>query len=107
MAWLLLALAGTFETAFAISLKLSEGFSRAWWTVSFVVFAVASFALLAEALKTLPVGTAYAVWTGIGAVGTAVVGMIVFGESAAVARLVSIGLVVAGVVGLQVTSTSH
>ncbi|HZI98495.1 MAG TPA: multidrug efflux SMR transporter [Actinomycetales bacterium] len=105
MAWVLVVLAGTFETAFAISLKLSDGFSRLWWTVSFVVFAVASFALLAEALKSLPVGSAYAVWTGIGAVGTAVVGMLVLGESAAVARLVSIGLVVAGVVGLQLTSS--
>lgn len=107
MAWVLLALAGAFETAFAISLKLSDGFSRVWWTVSFVVFAIASFALLAEALKSLPVGTAYAVWTGIGAVGTAVVGMAVLGEPVAVARLVSIGLVVAGVVGLQLSSGGH
>ena len=107
MAWLLLVLAGAFETAFAISLKLSEGFSRPAWTISFGVFAVASFALLATALKTLPIGTAYAVWTGIGAVGTAVVGMLVFSEAATVGRLVSIGLVVAGVVGLQLTSSGH
>lgn len=107
MAWVLLLLAGAFETAFAISLKLSDGFSRIWWTVAFVGFAAASFSLLATALKTLPIGTAYAVWTGIGAVGTAVVGMIVFGESTAVARLVSIGLVVAGVVGLQLTSSAR
>lgn len=106
MAWVLLLLAGAFETAFAISLKLSEGFSRVGWTVAFVVFAAASFSLLAKALGTLPIGTAYAVWTGIGAVGTAVVGMVVFGDAVTVGRLVSIGLVVAGVVGLQLTSGS-
>jgi quaternary ammonium compound-resistance protein SugE len=107
MAWVLLVVAGLLETAFAISLKLSDGFTRAGWTVAFAVSAVISFALLSTALRSLPVGTAYAVWTGIGAAGTAVVGMLVFGESAAVLRLVSIALIVAGVVGLQLTSTAH
>jgi quaternary ammonium compound-resistance protein SugE len=107
MAWFLLLLAGAFETAFAISLSLSEGFRRVGWTLAFVGFAAASFTLLAKALTSLPVGTAYAVWTGIGAVGTAAVGMILFGEAATVGRLVSIGLIVAGVVGLQLTSSGH
>ena len=105
MPWLLIVVAGLFETAFAVSLKLSEGFTRHAWTASFVLCAFVSFSLLSTALRSLPVGTAYAVWTGIGAVGTAVVGMVVFGESTAVLRLVSIGLVVAGVAGLQLTST--
>lgn len=105
-AWVLLVVAGLLETAFAVSLKLSDGFSRLPWTAAFVVFAAGSFMLLSLALRSLPVGTAYAVWTGIGAVGTAVVGMIVFSEPVTVLRLVSLGLVVAGIVGLQLTSTA-
>lgn len=104
MAWALVVVAGLFETAFAISLKLSDGFRNIGWSVAFVVFAVLSFSLLNTALRTLPVGSAYAVWVGIGAVGTAVVGMVWLGEPVAVARLVSIALIVAGVVGLQLTS---
>lgn len=107
MAWVLVLVAGVFETAFVVSLKLSEGFSRVGWTVAFLACAAASFFLLAKSLGSLPVGSAYAVWTGIGAVGTAVVGMLVFGEASTVARLVSIALVVAGVVGLQLTSSTH
>lgn len=103
MAWVQLVIAGLFETAFAISLKQSQGFSRLVPSVLFVVFAVASFALLNLALRTLPVGTAYAVWTGIGAAGTAVLGMLFLGEPTQVARIVSIVLIVAGVVGLQLT----
>lgn len=101
MAWMQLVVAGLFETAFAISLKQSHGFTRLAPSVLFVVFAVASFVLLNLALRTLPVGTAYAVWTGIGAAGTALVGMLFLGEPAQVARIVSIILIVAGVVGLQ------
>lgn len=101
MAWVLLLIAGLLETCFALCLKASEGFSRLWPTVGFLVFAVGSFTLLALALRDLPVGTAYAVWTGIGAAGTAVAGMVLFGESTAVLRLVSISLIVAGVVGLR------
>lgn len=104
MAWLLVVVAGLFETAFAISLKLSDGFRNLPWTVSFIVCAGLSFTLLSTALRSLPVGTAYAVWVGIGAVGTALVGIVWLGESAAVARLVSIGLILAGVVGLQLSS---
>lgn len=104
MAWLFVVVAGLFETLFAISLKLSDGFRNLGWTVAFIVFAALSFTLLSTALRSLPVGSAYAVWVGIGAVGTAVVGMVWLGEPVAVARLVSIALVVAGVVGLQLTS---
>jgi quaternary ammonium compound-resistance protein SugE len=104
MAWVLVIVAGLFETAFAISLKLSDGFREVRWTLAFIVFAGLSFTLLSTALRSLPVGSAYAVWVGIGAVGTAVVGMVWLAEPVAAARLVSIGLVVAGVVGLQLTS---
>jgi len=100
-------IAGLFETGFALSLKASDGFSRPLPSVLFVVFAAASFTLLSLGLRTLPVGSAYAVWTGIGAVGTAVAGMLFFGESTEVLKLVSIVLIVAGVVGLQLTSTAH
>jgi quaternary ammonium compound-resistance protein SugE len=107
MAWLLVVIAGLFETGFAIALKYSEGFSRLVPTVLFVVFAAASFALLSTGLRSLPVGPAYAVWTGIGAAGTAIVGILFLGESAATLKLLSICLVIAGVVGLQLTSTAH
>jgi quaternary ammonium compound-resistance protein SugE len=104
MAWILVVAAGLFETVFAVSLKLSDGFTRPWWTASFLVSAAISFTLLSTALRSLPVGSAYAVWVGIGAAGTAVVGMLAFGEGAGVLRLLSIVLVVAGVVGLQLSS---
>lgn len=104
MAWLLVLVAGLFETAFAVSLKLSNGFSRPLPTVLFIVFAAASFALLATAMRSLPVGTAYAVWTGIGAAGTALVGILFLDDPANVARLVSLVLIVAGVVGLRLFS---
>ena len=107
MAWALVILAGLFETGFALSLKASNGFSRLVPSVLFVVFSAASFVLLATALRSLPVGSAYAVWTGIGAVGTAIAGMILFEESTEVLRLLSIALIVAGVVGLQITSAAH
>lgn len=106
MAWLLLVVAGLFETAFAVSLKLSDGFTRLWWSLSFVVCAVASFALLATALRSLPVGTAYAVWTGVGAGGTALVGMLVLGDPVTALRIVAILLIVSGVVALQLASSS-
>ena len=107
MAWALVIIAGLFETGFALSLKASDGFSRPVPSALFVVFAAGSFTLLSLALRTLPVGSAYAVWTGIGAVGTAVAGMLFFGESTEVLKLISIVLIVAGVVGLQLTSTAH
>jgi quaternary ammonium compound-resistance protein SugE len=106
VAWVLVVVAGLFETAFAVSLKNSEGFSRLWWTVSFVVCAGVSFTLLSTALRDLPVGTAYAVWTGIGAAGTAIVGMWLLGDPVGTVRILSIVLIVAGVVGLNLAPSS-
>lgn len=106
MAWTLLVLAGLLEVVWAVSMKLSEGFTRLWPSVITVAFMIASFLCLALALRELPVGTAYAVWTGIGAVGTAVLGMVLFGESRDAIRLGCILLIVAGIVGLKVTSPS-
>lgn len=103
MAWLMLFAAGLLEVGFAVALKASDGFNRLWPSILFVVCAVGSFGLLSQAVKTLPIGTAYAVWTGIGAVGTALLGMILLGESVQAPRLFSIGLIVAGVIGLQLT----
>lgn len=106
MAWLLVVVAGLLEVGFAVSLKASAGSSN--WTpnVLFLVFAITSFSLLSTALRTLPVGPAYAVWTGMGAAGTAVFGMLFLSESAQALKLVSLVLVVAGVVGLQVSSSA-
>jgi quaternary ammonium compound-resistance protein SugE len=104
MAWAVLLLAGLCEIAWAIGLNYTDGFTRVLpssWTLAAMA---ASVILLAWSLKTLPVGTAYAVWTGIGAVGTAVLGMLLFDESREVARLVSIGLIVAGILGLKLVS---
>lgn len=101
MAWLLLLIAGVFEVAWAIGLKYTEGFSRLWPSVLTIAAMVASVVLLAIALKSIPVGTGYAVWTGIGAVGTAALGIVLFGESASAARLGCIALIVAGIVGLK------
>ena len=106
MAWTLVIVAGLFETAFAVSLKLSEGFSRLWWTLAFLVCAGISFTLLSIGLRTLPVGSAYAVWTGIGAAGTAIVGMVLLRDPVTTVRLVSILLIVAGVVGLNLSPSS-
>ena len=106
MAWALVIVAGLFETAFAVSLKSSEGFSRLWWTVSFIVCAAVSFTLLSIALRTLPVGSAYAVWTGIGAAGTAIVGMALLGDPVGTLRILSIVLIVSGVIGLNLAPSS-
>ena len=100
MAWAYLVTAGLLEVVWAIALKRSHGFSELPWTIVFVVGLVASMSLLAIALRSLPVGTGYAVWTGIGAVGTAIVGIAFLSESASALRLVSIALVAAGIVGL-------
>lgn len=104
MAWVYLVLAGVLEVVWAVGLKYSEGFSRLWPSVITLVATVASFWLLALALKHLPLGTGYAIWVGIGAVGTAFVGMLIFKEPATVARIMCIGLIVAGIIGLKLTS---
>jgi quaternary ammonium compound-resistance protein SugE len=104
MAWLLVVVAGLLETGFAVCLKLSHGFTRLWPTVAFCVFALGSFGLLTLSLRKLDVGPAYAVWTGIGAAGTAILGMVVLGDSAAPTRVLCIVLILAGVVGLKFVS---
>jgi quaternary ammonium compound-resistance protein SugE len=104
MAWVILFIAGLFEVAWAIGLKYTEGFTRLWPSVGTVGAMVASVVLLGWAMRTLPVGTAYAVWTGIGAVGTVALGIVLFHEPATAARLGCVALIVAGIVGLKVTS---
>lgn len=104
MAWVYLAVAGLFEIAWAIGLKYTDGFSRPLPTVGTILAMVTSMGLLGLSLKALPVGTAYAVWTGIGAVGTAVLGIMLFGEAASPMRLVCIGLILAGIIGLKLTT---
>ena len=106
MAWVVLVAAGLFETAFAVLLKLSHGLSRPWPTAGFAVCALISFGLLMTALRDLEVGPAYAVWTGIGAAGAATVGMIALGDTVSVAKLVSIALVLAGVIGLNLSGVT-
>jgi quaternary ammonium compound-resistance protein SugE len=105
MAWVILFIAGLLEMAWALLLKQSENFSRPLPTIGFVISLLLSMFLLAQALKTIPVGTAYAIWTGIGAAGTAIVGMIWLGESRDILKLVSLVLLVAGIIGLRLTST--
>ncbi len=105
MAWLLLVVAGLLEIAWAVGLKFTEGFTRLVPSVLTITAMGVSFVLLAQALKTIPVGTGYAVWTGIGAAGTAVVGMLVLAESTAPLRLVSLVLIVMGIVGLKLASS--
>ncbi len=104
MAWLLLILAGLFEVTWAIGLKYTDGFSKFWPSVGTLVAMVVSVVLLGVAMKTLPVGTSYAVWVGVGAVGTAILGIVLFGESASIGRLASLGLIVVGIVGLKLAT---
>lgn len=101
MAWGILFIAGLFEMGWAVGLKYTEGFTRLWPTVWTAIAFVISMGLLGISLKTLPVGTAYAVWTGIGAVGTAILGMILFQEPATAGRLACIALIVSGILGLK------
>lgn len=103
MPWIWLIVAGLLEIAWAIGLKYTDGFSRLWPTVVTVLLMIGSFWCLAQAVKALPLGTSYAIWTGIGAVGTAIAGIILFKEPATTARLVCMVLIVAGIVGLKFT----
>lgn len=106
MDWIILSIAGVLEVVWALLLKQSEGFSKPAPTIGFLIALTASMGLLAFALRTLPVGTAYAVWTGIGAAGTAVVGMLWLGEPRDALRLVSLVLLLAGIIGLRLTTRS-
>lgn len=104
MPWIILLLAGVFEIGWAIGLKYTEGFTRLWPTLGTVAAMAVSLGLLGVAMKSLPVGTAYAVWVGVGAVGTAILGMVLLGEPANPGRLVSLGLIVLGIIGLKLAS---
>ena len=104
MAWIALIVAGLLEVGWAIGLKYTDGFTKAWASTWTIAAMIASVFLLAWAMKTLPVGTSYAVWTGIGAVGTVILGIVLFGEAATFARLFCVGLIVAGIVGLKLVT---
>lgn len=105
MAWFILVVAGLFEVGWAVGLKYTEGFTRLWPTMGTVGSMVISMVLLGMAMKSLPMSTAYSVWVGIGAVGAVLLGIFLFKEPASAARILSVALVVAGIVGLQLTST--
>jgi quaternary ammonium compound-resistance protein SugE len=105
MAWLYLSLAGLLEIGWALGLKHTEGFTRLWPSLLTGLSMVASLGMLGLALNALPLGTAYAVWTGIGTVGTAILGILLYGEPATVARLACIGLILAGIVGLKLVGS--
>ncbi len=104
MSWFILVLAGLFEVSWAIGLKYTEGFTRPWPTIWTVLSMIISLWLLGIAMKSLPVGTAYSVWVGVGAVGTVILGIVLLGEPANAARLISITLIIAGIVGLRLAT---
>ncbi len=105
MAWTYLVIAGLFECAWAIGLKFTEGFTRFWPSLFTILSMVISFWLLSLAMRSIPIGTAYAVWTGIGAVGVAVLGMAIFGESRDLMRVICLLLIVSGILGLKLVSS--
>lgn len=104
MVWIILVIAGLFEIGWAIGLKYTDGFTRLWPTVWTVLAMIVSLWLLGIAVKSLPVGTAYTVWMGVGAVGTVILGIVLFGEPANAARLLSIALIIAGIIGLRLAT---
>jgi quaternary ammonium compound-resistance protein SugE len=104
MNWVILIVAGVFEIGWAIGLKYTEGFTRLWPTVGTVLSMIVSLWLLGIAMKGLPVGTAYSVWVGVGSVGTVILGIVLFGEPASAGRLISAGLIIAGIVGLKLAA---
>jgi quaternary ammonium compound-resistance protein SugE len=104
MAWVILVVAGLLEVGWAIGLKYTEGFTRLWPSVLTIVAMVISMGLLGIAMKSLPTGTAYSVWVGIGAVGTVILGIVLFGESASAARLISVAFILAGIVGIKLAT---
>ena len=105
MAWFVLLIAGVLEVGWAVGLKYTEGFTRLWPSLATVTAMAASLALLGVALRTLPIGTAYAIWTGIGTVGTVIAGIYLFGEPATFVRLLCVFLIVSGIVGLKLVTT--
>lgn len=104
MSWVILVLAGLFEVGWAIGLKYSQGFARLWPSVWTIVSMLLSVWLLGIAMRSLPVGTAYSIWVGVGAVGTVILGIVLLGEPANLARLISVGLIIAGIVGLKLST---
>ena len=106
MAWLILVFAGLFETGWAIGLKYTEGFTRLWPTVWTILAMAVSLWLLGIAMKSLPVGTAYSIWVGVGAVGTVILGIVLLGEPANAGRLISIAFIIAGIISLKLTSST-
>ena len=104
MAWVILVIAGLFEVGWAIGLKYTEGFTRLWPTVGTVLAMIISLWLLGIAMKSLPVGTAYSIWVGVGAVGTVALGIVLLGEPANATRLISVTLIIAGIVGLKLAT---
>ena len=104
MAWIVLLLAGVLEIGWAVGLKYTDGFSRLWPSLATISAMVVSLALLGLAVRTLPIGTAYAVWTGVGTVGTVLLGMALFGEPATPLRLVFIAMIIAGIIGLKLVT---
>lgn len=106
MTWLMLVLAGLFEVVWAVGLKYTQGFTRLWPSVWTVLAMIASFWLLSLAMRSLPVGTAYGVWVGIGAVGAVIMGVVLFDEPVNAARMISVTLIIAGIIGLKLSSTS-
>ncbi|QSX76283.1 quaternary ammonium compound efflux SMR transporter SugE [Lysobacter arenosi] len=104
MPWIILVLAGLFEVGWAIGLKYTDGFSKLWPTVGTVAAMAISLGLLGIAMKSLPVGTAYAIWVGVGAVGTVILGIVLFNEPVNALRMISVGLIIAGLIGLKLAS---
>ena len=104
MAWVILLIAGLCEVSWAIGLKYTDGFTRLWPTLGTVAAMIVSMWLLGIAMKSLPVGTAYSVWVGVGAVGTVILGIVLFGESANPVRLISVALIIAGIIGLKLAT---
>jgi quaternary ammonium compound-resistance protein SugE len=105
MNWIILIVAGLFEVGWAIGLKYTEGFTRLWPTIGTVISMIISLGLLGIAMKDLPVGTAYSIWVGVGAVGTVILGIVLLGESASVSRMISVVLIIAGIIGLKLSNT--
>lgn len=104
MNWIILVIAGLFEVGWAIGLKYTEGFTRLWATVWTIISMIISLGLLGIAMKGLPVGTAYSMWVGVGAVGTVILGVVLLGESASLPRMISVALIIAGIIGLKLSS---